>query len=303
MTVIRKRKIRYSLKLRRELFTSIPERACCRDAFLAGLLGKRRGAVVLVLRPFLRRNLEERLAPLLPDGASLTLSENQPVFEELDLYDFRRRVEESVKAHFHCCQAFFKAIFLRVGYIQNPRRGYHLEVALRDRWLARLFRTVVRRLKLPFHLTKRAIPRRTDANRESSRIHFYLKDRKGIARCLHHLELYDRALAFEDLIATRSLLSLVNRQVNCETANIQKQVNASEKQSDQIRRLLAYHDQEIWTPALRELAELRLQFPHDSYEALGQRLTPPLGKSAINHRLRRISDMYFRLIEPPVTEP
>ncbi|MBF0498730.1 MAG: DNA-binding protein WhiA [Candidatus Riflebacteria bacterium] len=274
----------FHLKLRREVLKSPPARNCCRDAFFAPLLVRRGGELYLMLRKPLRRKLEERLAPLLPDGAELTLEADRPLrIDGLDVKALRKRVWKNLMQH-HCAIAFFRGAFVRVGYLQKPKKGYHLEFTFRDLRMARFFARAIRILKLPFksiwHGERRVL---------------YLKERTEIARCLHFLELYDRALALEDLIASRNIISLVNRQVNFETANIHKQVATSNKQCEQIRKLLDYPDQGFWSPALRELAEQRVFFPFDSYESLGERCSPQLSKSAVNHRFRRIADLYKRI--------
>ncbi|MFZ2955629.1 MAG: DNA-binding protein WhiA [Candidatus Ozemobacteraceae bacterium] len=243
-----------------------------------------------MLRRPLRHKLEERLAPLLPDGAELTLLPGLPPgIEGIEAKDLRKRVWKHLKQR-HCAVAFFRGAFVRAGYLQNPKKGYHLEFAFRDVRIARFFARTIRFLKLPFK----------ESHNSEHRV-FYLKEHTEIARCLHILELYDRALALEDLIAARGMVSLVNRQVNFETANILKQVAASDKQCEQIKRLLAHPDQGIWSPALREIAELRANFPLDSYELLGERCSPPLSKSAVNHRLRRLVDL-FKHVFPLTTQ-
>ncbi len=183
----------------------------------------------------------------------------------------------------HCRKAALAGLFLRCGYMQDPQSGYHAEFAARERWRARLIHRLGHLLRLPFHVLTRR-----------ERAVFYLKDRRHLLRLLRRLDQHDLVMELQDLVSTRDLLGLVNRQVNFETANINKSVAAAEQQVERIRRLLHYPDQGIWSPALRELALLRLKFPHDGYEVLGSRCTPPLSKSAVNHRLRRIADLYAR---------
>lgn len=193
----------------------------------------------------------------------------------------------------HCLKAALRGFFLRSGYIQDPQAGYHLEIGLSPGRCLALFRLIARHLRIPFRFCRRF--GRTTA---------YLKSAAGIRRFFKRLELYEKLVLFDDLRAVRGMLGHVNRQVNCETANINKSVAASEQISERIRQLLEYPDQEIWSPALRELARVRLEFPHDSLDALGKRFSPPLSKSGVNQRIRRIVALHQKIFPAiPQKEP
>jgi hypothetical protein len=184
----------------------------------------------------------------------------------------------------HCFRAFLKGVFVGCGYLQDPEQAYHLELTVAGLWLAKRVHRVGKVLRLPFRFFKRR-----------KRYVAYLKGRQSVVRFLKRLECFERALEVEDIVATRNLLGTVNRQVNFETANINKQISASERQIEEIQRLLEHPDGEQIPEGLRQMAVMRVRFPQDTLDLLGKRFSPPLSKSAVNHRLRRLSTLFRRL--------
>lgn len=288
----------YHLALKRDLLASPPSLPCCCESFLAGIT-RRRGSAMTVRGPRrLRRFLAAGVDAVIPPGVGMEKAGRDLRIGGIDIASLRRnvagrlKIQASGQSGGHCSRAFLRGLFIRAGYMQDPEQGYHLEIVLPGRWAYRLLRISTRSLRLRFRYCRRR-----------GRIVAYLKGASQLVRVLKIFESFDRALRLEDLIATRQLLGTVNRQVNFETANINKQVAASERQREQIHRLLGHHDQEIWTDALREVALMRVKYPLDSIEILGQRCTPPLSKSAVNHRLRRIMALYREIFEPAKTSP
>lgn len=288
----------YHLALKRDLLTAPPSLPCCCESFLAGI-ARRRGSSMTVRGPRrLRRFLRTGVDAVLPPGVAMEKTGRDLRIGGIDPATLRRNTAERLRIQAagpsggHCPRAFLRALFVRAGYMQDPEHGYHLEIVLPGKWAFRLLRISARALRLRFRFCRRR-----------GRIVAYIKGAKQLVRVLKIFESFDRALHLEDLIATRQLLGTVNRQVNFETANINKQVAAAERQCEQINRLLAHHDQDIWTDALREVALMRVKHPLDSIEALGQRCTPPLSKSAVNHRLRRIMTLYREIFEPAKASP
>lgn len=283
----------YHLALKRDLLAAPATLPCCCESFLAGIT-RRRGSSMTVRGPRrLRRFLRNGIDAIIPPGVGMEKVGRDLRIGGMDPTTLRRNTAERLKIQSagqsggHCPRAFLRGLFVRSGYMQDPEQGYHLEIVLPGKWAFRLLRFSAGSLRLRFRYCRRR-----------GRIVAYLKSAAQLVRILKLFESFDRALRLEDLIATRQLLGTVNRQVNFETANINKQVAASERQCEQINRLLAHHDQEIWTDALRETALLRVRYPLDSIEVLGQRCTPPLSKSAVNHRLRRIVSLYREIFEP-----
>ncbi|MDD3147118.1 MAG: DNA-binding protein WhiA, partial [Candidatus Riflebacteria bacterium] len=265
--------LEYSMRIRRELLHLIALNGlqCCRQSFLVSLLQGPRICPFVKARRMLQRRLVKCLQIILPGDQSISVQGARvslPGYDQLVLrekfVDRMGRFSDTMSAK-HCLSAFLQGLFVSHGYIQNPDRGYHLEFRLRGRWLTAAFKKVAAHLRLRFCVYKN--------KRYCS---FYMKSGRRITALLNLLGLFDRSLEFADLRATRSLLSMVNRQVNSETANINRLITAAESSISHIRELLEYEDQEIWTESLHQLAQIRMKFPHDSIEALGKRFNPPL---------------------------
>ncbi len=284
--------IDYAVRIKRELLhlISLNRLQCCRQSFLVSLLQGLRCSPFIKARQRLRSRLLICLQTILPAGQAIKTHGARiiiPGFDQLILREKfvdRMRVYSDVGSAKHCLSAFLQGLFISHGYIQNPDRGYHLEFRLKGKWLIAAFKKVAVRLRLRFCVYK-----------NDQYYSFYMKSGRRITALLNLLGLFDRSLEFADLRATRSLLSMVNRQVNSETANINRLISAAESSITHIRELLEFEDQEIWTESLHQLAQIRMKFPHDSLEALGKRFEPPLSKSAVNHRLRRIKALHAKV--------
>lgn len=282
----------YSISLKRDIIVlaSQHQLPCCRQSFLLGLCRgprkkpfvKVRSSVKRLLAAYLQQNGESDFALRITRGHILLKGVDQLTLRQKFVERNRRTSEQA--AIMHCQLAFLQGLFVSRGYIQNPGSGYHLEYRLRGRWLIIAFRKIVSQLKLKFGVYKNGFD-----------TCFYMKSGKRIIKLLNRLGLFDKSLELSDLTATRSILSMVNRQVNFETANINRLIGAAEESIAQINALLNYEDQDIWTENLRQLSMVRLKFPHDSLENLGKRFDPPLSKSAVNHRLRRIKALHSKI--------
>lgn len=282
----------YHLGLKRELLEGRIPQACCRQAFLLGLsVGHGKAAWLGVPQPFRDPAwLQERLGQSLPSGLRLEAATGRPTFGIGARQLAWRRLARSLAEHVrgidasHCLRAYLKGLFIRCGYLQDPHSGYHLEIRLRGRNRVRLFRLVARSLRLPFRFYRRR-----------GEVVGYLKGRRRLIGFLRTVEAFHRAMELEDLVATRNLLELVNRQVNFETANILRSVSAADRQIERLRKLLEKAEPGELSEALRQVAEARTRYPEDSLGKLGRRFSPPLSKSAVNHRLRRLDDLYRKL--------
>jgi len=282
----------YGVNLKREILSVAQlQLPCCLQSFFTGLLRGAAHQPQIKVRRFLHRPLQIFLRQVLPADMTIESGGTEILVERnLDQLLLRKKLVERIRrtgddaSGKHCQRAFLQGLFIARGYIQNPGRGYHLEFRLPGRWLPAVFKAVCRQVHIKFGSYQ------TDKG-----YCFYLKSSRRIIKFLNLLGLFEKSLELSDLKATRSLLSMVNRQVNFETANINRLIDAAEESITQIRQLLAFEDQEIWTESLRQLSMMRLKYPHDSLEALGLRFVPPLSKSAVNHRLRRIKSLHARI--------
>ena len=117
----------------------------------------------------------------------------------------------------------------------------------------------------------------------------YIKEGSQIVEALNVMEAHIALMNFENVRIVKEMRNSINRQVNCETANINKTVVASSKQLDDIRYIKSQIGFGKLTEGLEEMARLRLEYPEASLKELGQLLDPPIGKSGVNHRLRKLS--------------
>ena len=177
-----------------------------------------------------------------------------------------------------CCRrAYLRGAFLGAGSVTSPERGYHLEIVCRDEYLRELVNRQLERAGI------RALHR----VRRGSDV-LYLKEAQAVADTLAMMGASQAVMKFENVRITRQMRGEANRASNCDEHNTERQLTASQEQVEAIK-LLAIH-QGLFTlpPALREMAELRLSHPEASLEELGQLRDPPLSKSGVSGRMRRL---------------
>jgi hypothetical protein len=172
--------------------------------------------------------------------------------------------------------------FLACGTLAAAGRGYHLEFTVDPAHAQRLAR-----LLQPFGIAK--------TGRRKRRTALYFKDSEAIARVLAGIGAHAAVLELEDLRALRETKNRVHRLVNSEVANLQRAAAASASQSDSVRFLEDAVGLETLSPALREIAELRLAYPDESLSELGRRCRPPIGKPATSGRLASLRRMAERV--------
>ena len=119
----------------------------------------------------------------------------------------------------------------------------------------------------------------------------YIKEGNQIVDILNVMEAPVSLMEFENIRILREMRGNVNRQVNCETANINKTVSAAVKQVEDITYLRDTIGFEKLSEGLEEIALARLSHPEASLKELGELLSPPVGKSGVNHRLRKLSEL------------
>ncbi len=123
----------------------------------------------------------------------------------------------------------------------------------------------------------------------------YLKDGSGNVDLLNVMGAHLSLMTLENLRVEKEVRNSINRQVNCEAANITKTVNAASKQIEDIHLLQNHYGLSNLPDSLREMAEIRLEHPESSLQELGGYLNPPVGKSGVNHRLRKLSELAEKL--------
>ena len=176
-----------------------------------------------------------------------------------------------------CRKAYIKGTFLGGGSISNPEKTYHLEFVAHNSEYAEELSMLIN----SYGLHSKVIQRK-------SSFVVYVKEGDQIVDILSIIGAYTSLLELENVRILKEMRNNVNRLVNCETANLSKTVNASVRQVDSIRFLEKEIGLQRLPKNLRDIAEIRLSYPDESLKELGEFLTPPVGKSGVNHRLRRI---------------
>ncbi|MBS3957359.1 MAG: DNA-binding protein WhiA [Clostridiales bacterium] len=179
-----------------------------------------------------------------------------------------------------CAIAYLRGAFLGGGFVANPHGDFHFELTAETERLAVDLAALMGRFGIHAKITQR---RGLQA--------VYLKGAEPIVTFLALVGAHRALLRTEDVRIMKSMRNEVNRLVNAETANIQKSAEAAMTQLETIRVLKATRGLGTLPPALRELAELRLEHPDVSLRELGELADPPLSKSAVYHRIRRLEEL------------
>lgn len=180
-----------------------------------------------------------------------------------------------------CCRRnYLRDLFLCCGSISDPRKEYHLEWNCSNKEQASQLQDVIR----SFGKEAKAVLRK--------KVYVvYVKDSAEIVDLLNLMGASVSMMEMENQRILKELRNSVNRRVNCEAANIGKTVSASGKQINDILFLEEKGVLKTLPESLRKMAELRLQYPDTPLRELGELAVPPIGKSGVNHRLRRLSEI------------
>ncbi len=176
--------------------------------------------------------------------------------------------------------AYLRGIFMGAGFVANPKGDFHFEMTIETEQLARDIVELMRENKINARIM----------NRRNSYL-VYLKSGSAITAFLALAEAHQSVLAMENERVIKSVRNDVNRQVNAEMANQAKSAEASVEQVVAIRKVVDRYGMEDLPPALREYISLRIAYPGATLKELGSYADPPLSKSAIYHRVRRVEQM------------
>jgi DNA-binding protein WhiA len=180
-----------------------------------------------------------------------------------------------------CCKrAYLRGLFLSRGFISRPEGSYHLEIICNNSKMAEDISKLMKSLDLPARIIER-----------KANLVIYLKESDKIVDFLRLVGAHKALLEFENVRIIKSVRNNVNRQVNCETANLAKTIDASVRQTELIKNYVARYGWEYLPGNLRELARLRVEFPDYSLKELGLLLDPPLSKSGTAYRMRKLESL------------
>jgi WhiA C-terminal HTH domain/WhiA LAGLIDADG-like domain len=262
------------------LARELPAAHHCRESLLAGLAlyGSFRGEFVT------HRNAVARLFwSLLEERKSHPIETRLPTrLHRLPTFAIvlPARLRERPPKPPHKCDRLIeiRAAFLACGSLAAGAHGYHLEFVVRDEDVSRRLQWMLRSAGVPPKCARR-----------KSRFVLYYKDFEAIAEMLTLVGAFGAVLSLEDVRALRETKNRIHRLVNTEAANLERSAQAAAAQRQTIEYLRNAYGLTRLTPALREVAELRLKHPDESLAELGRRCSPPKSKPTVSSRLSALT--------------
>ena len=180
-----------------------------------------------------------------------------------------------------CCKrAFIRGAFMAAGSINDPNKSYHFEIKCNNE---KKSEQLINMLK-NFGIEAKTVARKGN-------FVVYIKEGEGIVNVLNVMEASVALMEMENIRILKDMSNYYNRQVNCETANIKKTVTTACRQIDDIKFIMKHKGIDYLPDKLKDIAIVRIENPDASLQELGEMLEPPLGKSGVNHRLRKISQI------------
>jgi DNA-binding protein WhiA len=308
----------FSARVKGELARVYPEKPCCRLAELAAIahldgtvtIGRDEGLGFYVATEYsaVARKVYKYLKEQFSIEGELTVKRqnrlkrrteyhivvNSPaempaLLSTLGILTTKNQIIPGIKRdliRFKCCRgSYLRGAFLGGGSVSSPDSDYHLEMTAGNEKLAKDLMTLVNR----FPDLQAKLGRRKQA------CFVYLKGSDQIADFLTVTGAHGSLLEFESARVMKGMKNQVNRLVNCETANMDKAVNAAFKQLKNIRLIEERIGLDALEPSLAQVARLRLENPEANLKELGEIMTPAIGKSGVNHRLRKIGEIAEQL--------
>ncbi|MBR2071928.1 MAG: DNA-binding protein WhiA [Phascolarctobacterium sp.] len=202
---------------------------------------------------------------------------------ELQLLSMESDLKNPLLTKQCCKRAFLRGAFLGGGSISRPSSDYHLEMVTGNEDFARSIIKVMHTFSMKAKLT----------DRKNDYI-VYLKDGESITNFLRVIGAHNSMMEFEGVRVLKEMRNNVNRRVNCETANLGKVVKAAVRQVNCIKFIDEHMGLSELPEALQETAKLRLKYPEASLNELVE-YSGGIGKSGINHRLKKLQDMAIGL--------
>ena len=300
-------------EIKNELAHLEPERRCCEIAELAGivrmdgniLIGSRNGiglelvtennAVARKAYKGLKKLFQveteitvQRRNRLKKNNVYLVRVPGQPkVMEVLDVLGLTKdglMYNPEISAELvkkECCRrSYLRGVVLGAGSLSDPMNSYHLEIVANSEEYAESLVKLIETFGLHPKISSR-----------KNVLLVYLKESEQIADFLNIIGAHQALLELENIRIQKEMRNQVNRLVNCESANMNKTIDAAYKQRMNIELIQKYHGFEKLNEGLRAVAEARLEYPEVSLKELGTLMDPPIGKSGINHRMRKLEEL------------
>ena len=186
-----------------------------------------------------------------------------------------------------CCKrAYLRGAFLGAGSVSDPEKGYHLEFVNPNKKHAVFLQDIMTSMEMEPKVVER-----------KGNFVLYLKEGTQIVDLLNVMGAHVALMELENVRIVKEVRNNVNRIVNCETANLKKTVSAAVRQTQDIEYVQKTIGISALPENLQEIAMYRLEYPSSSLKELGELLSPPVGKSGVNHRLKKISEIAEQIRE------
>ena len=303
----------FSNEIKNELAHMEHDKKCCEIAELAGLvrmdgtilIGSRKGiGLELVtenaavarkafkgLKKLFQVETEitvQRRTRLKKNNVYLVRVPGQPkVMELLDTLGLTRdglmynpEISDALVKKECCKRSYLRGVFLGAGSLSDPMNSYHLEIVANSAEYAGSLVKLIENFGLNPKISSR-----------KNVLLVYLKESEQIADFLNVIGAHQALLELENIRIQKEVRNQVNRLVNCESANMNKTIDAAVRQKNNIELIKKHYGLEQLNEGLRAVAEARLNYPEISRKELGSVMDPPLGKSGINHRMRKLEEL------------
>ena len=195
---------------------------------------------------------------------------------ELKMWD----VNSTMKQDEQIARLCIREAFIKSGSINDPNKKYHLQIMFKEKIKAEEMQTLLSNFNIHAKIIKK-----------EKEYMLYIKEGEEISEFLALIGANKSVIKFEEVRVLKETRNEINRLVNCETANLNKTINASVKQIEDIKLIQKMNKFSSLPEGLQEIAIARLDNPDMSLAELGKQLEKPIGKSGVNHRLKKLSQI------------
>ena len=272
----------FSRTVKEELISVVPKARHCVAAELAGIF------ILQGMKSFKKKSedhLNRKVFTLLNNECNIgkdVIAISDDVFFDtqkmLKLSSDGQLCDEIIIQQTCCKRAFIRGAFLAAGSISDPNKGYHFEIVCNTNPQAQMLQKAMKAFDVEAKIVER-----------TGKYVVYIKDGAQIVEILRVMEAAHSVMELENIRVVKEVRGTINRKVNCETANIGKTVNAAVRQIEQIKLIDEKLGLENLPEQLQEIANVRLAYPDTPLADLGQLLDPPIGKSGVNHRFKKLA--------------
>lgn len=195
---------------------------------------------------------------------------------ELKMWDMNSNMKQDEQLARLC----IREAFIKSGSMNDPNKKYHLQIMFKTKKKATEMQMILNNFNINAKIIKK-----------EKEYMLYLKDGEEISEFLALIGANKSVIKFEEIRVIKETRNDINRLVNCETANLNKIINTSVKQIEDIKLIKKKNQFNNLSDNLKEIAEVRIKNPEASLAELGKLLSIPIGKSGVNHRLKKISEI------------